>query len=133
MYKQKPTEQHEPGEVPHISADPRAEFRTYDGKEYPSCKIHGALLRYEHDIWRCVECGFAVTWVRYRKVKRDGMIFIDTGYITPGRPEIPHVHSSKDEPVHINIPRPFIELARKDLENSHNNRIKRSISKLRRK
>jgi len=28
----------------------------------PHCKVHGAMLRYEHNIWRCVECGFAVKW-----------------------------------------------------------------------
>lgn len=29
-----------------------------------SCSEHGALLRYEHNVWRCIECGWACVFVR---------------------------------------------------------------------
>jgi ribosomal protein L37AE/L43A len=70
-FKQKPkekmfvkqTEQY--NVIPELIDEPRAGLVNGTGvKPYPSCKIHGAMLCYEHDVWRCVECGFAVIYER---------------------------------------------------------------------
>ena len=52
------------GGVPLLSNESRACLSLSGGKKYPHCVVHGALLRYEHDIWRCAVCGFAVKWMR---------------------------------------------------------------------
>lgn len=63
----KKSDQYEDG-VPLLEDEPRAvlkEWKSCDpGYKAPACKIHGALLRYEHWIWRCIVCGWAVKWVR---------------------------------------------------------------------
>jgi len=57
------SEQYE-GDVPLLSNESRGCLSLSGGKKYPHCVVHGALLRYEHNIWRCAVCGFAVRWVR---------------------------------------------------------------------
>jgi len=64
------SEQYE-GDVPILYDEPRACLSLSGGKKYPHCVVHGALLRYEHDIWRCAVCGFAVKWVRKVVVRFD--------------------------------------------------------------
>jgi ribosomal protein L37AE/L43A len=48
------TERYAPGEVPTIHEN----LTSQNG--YPSCKLHGALLKYKGNVWRCETCGWAV-------------------------------------------------------------------------
>ena len=53
--------------VPTLRKDDRVELVNYplaNLNPYPACKNHGALLAYNHYIYRCIECGFAVKWER---------------------------------------------------------------------
>ena len=60
------SEQYE-GEIPSITDENRAVIRTTNNcSPSPHCKIHGALLRFEGDVWRCIECGFAIKWKRIK-------------------------------------------------------------------
>jgi len=36
-------------------------------QDRPHCKKHGALLRYQNNIWKCINCGWSVEWVRTEK------------------------------------------------------------------
>ncbi|MHA1285854.1 MAG: hypothetical protein ACTSPB_00495 [Candidatus Thorarchaeota archaeon] len=70
MKRVRVSEQYDRG-VPLLCDESRACLSRSGHKEYPSCVVHGALLRYEHDIWRCAVCGFAVRWVREVVVRVD--------------------------------------------------------------
>uniref|UniRef100_A0A6M3X5W7 Uncharacterized protein n=1 Tax=viral metagenome TaxID=1070528 RepID=A0A6M3X5W7_9ZZZZ len=52
MWK-KGTEQYEKGSIP-------TDHPNYCSHKYPHCKIHGALLAYKNNIYRCIECGWAI-------------------------------------------------------------------------
>lgn len=55
------SDQYEDG-VPGIRDEKRVHIHSYKFGNYPHCNIHGALLRYKNNIWRCIECGFAVEY-----------------------------------------------------------------------
>ena len=61
-YIVKPTEQYGKNNVPDLKEEKRACLMKFHAGKYPACKKHWALLCYQHDVWRCVECGFAVKW-----------------------------------------------------------------------
>lgn len=58
------TNQYKDDTPPILEDEDRAYLNTNESGSHPCCRIHGAMLKYQRSIWRCIECGFAVEWVK---------------------------------------------------------------------
>lgn len=58
----KSTEQYD--EVPKLEEQPLAFIESNNNVIYPSCKKHGALICFKENIYRCIECGWAIKYKR---------------------------------------------------------------------
>ena len=55
-------------------------FRFYQNMDlYPFCEKHGAMNRYEYNIWRCNECGIAVNMT---DIERKREVLLENGTIS---------------------------------------------------
>lgn len=76
LYSRK-TEQYDGKPPPSVHPD----FIIWKG--YPACRKHGHLLRYAWDVWRCLECGWAITMAKASGDKPEGL-------------SLPHISHSPD-------------------------------------